>query len=431
MYDFKVFKFGGASVKDASGVKNITKIIEQFNNDKLMVVISAMGKTTNALEEVVAAYFTKDIQQAHSLIVGIREKHYELIQSLFPPYHDVFNIVNDVFVEVEWVLDAPFNEDYDYIYDQIVCCGELVSTKIVSSYLNYCNIDCQWIDARDIIRTDETWREGNINWDITKSNVQKILLPQFSSHNLVISQGFLGGTSENETTTLGREGSDYSASIFSHCLDATSMTIWKDVPGVLNGDPRMFENVIKLDRLSYREAIEMTYYGASVIHPKTIKPLQNKNIPLFVRSFLDPHAAGTEISADVEDNYPPIVMVEKNQTLLHISTKDFSFVAEHHLSKVFGIIAKYRLFVNMMQNTAISFTVCMNNLEGRVDKLVKELETEFKVIREDNLELLTIRHFNDGTLERLKKDKIVLYEERISGTVQMVMRDAPIVTRKN
>ncbi len=248
--------------------------------------------------------------------------------------------------------------------------------------------------------------------------------------NFILSQGFIGSTSENFTTTLGREGSDYSAAIFSHCLDAEGMYIWKDVPGVLNADPRLFEHVIKLDRLSYREAIEMTYYGASVIHPKTIKPLQNKNIPLYVKSFLDPTAPGTEISSDNEETYPPIVVVEKNQCLLHISTKDYSFVAEHHMARLFGLLAAQRIFVNSMQNTAISFTICVPNMEDRIEKFIQQVSDEFKVKKEANLELVTLRHYNDETINNLKKGKVVLFEERIRNTMQLVMRNVPAIERR-
>ena len=316
------------------------------------------------------------------------------------------------------------------MYDQIVSMGELVSSKIVAAYLNKVGLHTHWLDARDVVATDNTYREGWVIWEKTKANAQREVAPLLASGGFVLTQGFIGATSENFTTTLGREGSDYSASIFSYCLDAEGMFIWKDVPGVLNADPRLFENVIKLDRLSYREAIEMTYYGASVIHPKTIKPLQNKNIPLFVKSFIDPDGAGTEISSDNEETYPPIVMVEKNQSLLHISTLDYSFVAEHHMARLFNKLADLRLFVNMMQNTAISFSICVPTVSDRVDRFIREISDEFKVKREDGLELMTIRHFTPETLENLKKGKIVLYEERIRETMQLVMRNIPPIQRR-
>lgn len=425
----KVFKFGGASLKDAAGVKNVASILQGFKNESIIVVVSAMGKTTNALEEVIAAH-AKQTGKAQELYDALKEKHYAIMRELFDEGDEAFNLVNDTFVEGEWVLEEKPAENYDYMYDQIVCVGELVSSKITAAYLNKIGLKTSWLDARDVVATDNTFREGWVNWDKTKAHANKIVSPLLAGGGFVLTQGFIGSTSENFTTTLGREGSDYSAAIFSYCLDAESMTIWKDVPGVLNADPRLFENVIKLDRLSYKEAIEMTYYGAQVIHPKTIKPLQNKNIPMFVKSFLDPSAPGTEISSDQDDTYPPIVVVEKNQALLHISTTDYSFVAEQHMAKLFGKLADLRLFVNMMQNTAISFTICVPNIPDRVAKFVKDVSDEFKVKTQEDLELITIRHFTPETIDNLKKGKMVLFEERIRNTMQMVVKNIPPIERR-
>lgn len=425
----KVFKFGGASLKDAAGVKNVASILQGFKNESIIVVVSAMGKTTNALEEVIAAH-AKQTGKAQELYDALKEKHYAIMRELFDEGDEAFSLVNDTFVEGEWVLEEKPAEDYDYMYDQIVCVGELVSSKITAAYLNKIGLKTNWLDARDVVATDNTFREGWVNWDKTKAHAKKIVSPLLAGGGFVLTQGFIGSTSENFTTTLGREGSDYSAAIFSYCLDAESMTIWKDVPGVLNADPRLFENVIKLDRLSYKEAIEMTYYGAQVIHPKTIKPLQNKNIPMFVKSFLDPSAPGTEISSDQEDTYPPIVVVEKNQALLHISTTDYSFVAEQHMAKLFGKLADLRLFVNMMQNTAISFTICVPNIPDRIAKFVKDVSDEFKVKTQEDLELITIRHFTPETIDNLKKGKMVLFEERIRNTMQMVVKNIPPIERR-
>lgn len=425
----KVFKFGGASLKDAAGVRNVAAILQRYQQESIVVVVSAMGKTTNALEEVVAAH-AKQTGKAQELYEALKERHYVIMRELFDEGDEAFNTVNDTFVEGEWMLDDKPADNYDYMYDQIVCMGELVSSKIVAAYLNKIGLKTAWLDARDVVATDNTYREGWVIWDKTKASVQKILVPMLANGGFVLTQGFIGSTSENFTTTLGREGSDYSAAIFSHCLDAESMTIWKDVPGVLNADPRLFENVIKLDRLSYKEAIEMTYYGAQVIHPKTIKPLQNKNIPLFVKSFLDPEAAGTEISSDNEETYPPIVVVEKNQTLLYISTNDYSFVAEQHMALLFAKLADLRLFVNMMQNTAISFTICVPNIADRVASFIKDVSDEFKVKQEDGLELITVRHFMPETIENLKKGKMVLFEERIGNTMQMVVKNIPPIERR-
>lgn len=425
----KVFKFGGASIKDATNIQNVAAILQRYKNDSLVVVVSAMGKTTNAMEEVVAAH-AKENGQATTLYNAVKEQHYAIMRELFEADDEVFTAINDTFVEGEWVLDEKPAENYDYMYDQLVCMGELVSSKIVAAYLNKIGLPTAWLDARDVVATDNTYREGWVLWDKTKTNAQKIVPPMLEKSRFVLTQGFIGSTSENFTTTLGREGSDYSAAIFSHCLDASGMTIWKDVPGVLNADPRIFDNTIKLDRLSYREAIEMTYYGAQVIHPKTIKPLQNKNIPLFVKSFLNPEAPGTEISSDTDDLYPPIIVVEKNQALLHISTLDYSFVAEQHMARLFKMAADLRIFVNMMQNTAVSFTICVPNVPDRIEKFVNGTSDEFKVKVESGLELITIRHYTPETIESLKKGKIVLFEERIRNTMHMVVKNIPAIERK-
>jgi aspartate kinase len=425
----QVFKFGGASVRDAAGIRNVASILEKYKDESLVIVVSAMGKTTNALEEVINAH-AKQTGEARDIYQRVKEQHYAIVRDLFPAEHEVFTTLNDTFVEGEWVLDEAPHEDYDYMYDQLICMGELASSRILTAYLNTVGLITHWLDARDVVITDNTYREGWVIWDKTKENAQKTVSALLAKGGFVLTQGFIGSTTENFTTTLGREGSDYSAAIFSHCLDADSMSIWKDVPGVLNADPRLFENVIKLDRLSYKEAIEMTYYGASVIHPKTIKPLQNKSIPLYVKSFLDPAAPGTEISSDTEDTYPPIVVLEKNQALLHISTLDYSFVAEHHMARLFGKLADLRIFVNSMQNTAISFTICVPNIPDRIEKFIKAVSDEFKVKKEEGLELVTIRHYNAETVDNLKKGKVVLFEERIRNTLQMVVRTVPAIERR-
>jgi len=425
----KVFKFGGASVKNAEAVRNVAKILNDYQEENLVIVISAMGKTTNALEKVVQSFVKQD-GKTFDLLNEVKAAHYEIIKDLFGEQHDVYVEVNDTFVEIEWAIEDEPHESYDYNYDQIVSVGELVSTKIVAAFLKESGLSVQWLDARDIIATDNLHREAWVQWAETQDNVNRIAKPMLEKTGLVVTQGFIGSTSENFTTTLGREGSDYTAAIFSYCLDAESMSIWKDVPGVLTADPRLFDNVTKLDLLSYKEAIEMTYYGAKVIHPKTIKPLQNKSIPLYVKSFIDPEGQGTMIASEVEDNYPPMVAVEQNQALLHIATRDFSFVAEHHMSELFAKIAEHRIQVNMMQNTAISFSICVNNTENKVAGFTKSIETDFKVKIEEGLELITVRHYNKPILEELKQGKIIFLEERIRKTVQLVMKNVPIMKRK-
>ena len=427
----QIFKFGGASIKSADNIRNVASILKRYADESLVVVVSAMGSTTNQLEKVVGAHH-EQTGTATELLEQLKDWHYGIMDELFGGDRslEVYASVNDTFVEVEWVLDEPPHENYDYMYDQIVCVGELVSSKIVAAFLNAEGLPSAWLDARDVIRTDDLYREGWVIWDETVERAQQYLRPLTEQDGFVITQGFIGSTAENATTTLGREGSDYTAAILSYCIDAKSMTIWKDVPGILTADPRIFENVTKLDRLSYREAIEMTYYGAKVIHPKTIKPLQNKSIPLFVKSFLNPNGDGTYISDEVEDNYPTMVMVEPNQSLLHVSTRDFSFVAEHHLSHLFQQIAEHRLQVNMMQNSAISFAVCVNTIDDRVDRFAASLQADFKVSIERGLELITIRHADKSMVEALTQGKLVLMEERVRRMVQVVVKDMLEMKRK-
>jgi len=429
MKKLKVFKFGGSSIRDAANIENVASILKSYLDRPLLVVVSALGKTTNALEEVVVAHAAQD-GQASEHLNGIKEQHYQIMAALFPPEHEVFASVNDHFVEVEWVLEEPPHENYDYMYDQIVSVGELVSSTILAAYLNEVNIATTWLDVRDVILTDDIYREGWVQWEETVERANAKVSPLLEKGEVVLTQGFIGSTDSNETTTLGREGSDYTAAIFSFCLDAEDMTIWKDVPGVLTADPRYFDNVVKLDRLSYREAIEMTYYGAKVIHPKTIKPLQNKNIPLYVKSFIEPQGEGTFISSDVEDHYPPMVAVERNQAMVSISTRDFSFVAEHHISVLFNHIAATRMQVNMMQNTAISFIVCFNDIDDKVDRFAQNIQEDFKVLIDRDLELITVRHAQPAVLENLRKGKILLMEERTKGTVQMVVKNVQVVDWK-
>lgn len=429
MSDVKVFKFGGASVSTADGFKNVARIIETYADQKLIVVISAIGKTTNALEKLLQEYVAKR-NNTKKLLDEIRQSHIDIIESLAISHSGVLEDIHDTMVEVEWILDEEPNQDYDYLYDQIVSLGEMLSSKILFYYLHQHIPNIQWLDVRDVIITDSTFRDARVQWDITAHNAKQKLPALFDKTNVIITQGFIGSTQQNETTTLGREGSDYTAAILSYCIDAQSIHIWKDVPGVLTGDPKLFDEVAKLPRLSYREAIEMTYYGAKVIHPKTIKPLQNKQIPLYVRPFQDMHSEGTLISDVQEVVYPPIIVIEPNQCLIHISTKDFSFVAEHHLSKIFSLLSKHRLKVNMMRNTAISFTVCVNQVLDRIEKFHADINGEFKTLRDDDLELITIRHYTPDILKDMKRNKLILFEERLSDTVQMVTKSLPSMKLK-
>lgn len=425
----KVFKFGGASVKDSDGIKNVGKILSDSQGQKIIVVVSAMGKTTNALEQVVA-HFYNGSDQTQVLLDNIKKAHFDMADALLSHSEPLKAELNDIFVEIDWILEESPHEDYDYTYDQIVSIGELLSSRILNAYLTELGLKCTWQDVRDLVRTDNTYRDARVQWDITQQRMQPVTRI-FDTADFIITQGFIGSTSENFTTTLGREGSDYTAAIFSYCLDAESMHIWKDVPGVLTGDPTLFENVSLLPRLSYKEAIEMTYYGAKVIHPKTIKPLQNKHIPMYVRPFGDPKSYGTLISDEVELNYPPVIVIEHRQALLHISTNDFSFVAEHHMSHIFSLLARHRLKVNMMRNTAISFTVCVNQIDDRIVRFEKDLGNEFRLVRDNDLELITIRHYNEGILKDLKSGNLILFEEKLSDTAQIVVKKLPRMRRKD
>ncbi|MEO0731443.1 MAG: aspartate kinase, partial [Bacteroidota bacterium] len=343
-----VFKFGGASLKDATAIRNVAAILQAYAGQELVIIVSAMGKTTNALEKVVRAYADGEVNRANQLLTELQNAVFTTAKELFGDVpEELAASLNDLFVTIEWVFDDPPNESYDYDYDQIVSLGELVSSQLVAAYLNHAGLPTVWLDARDCIITDNTYREGWVQWPETQGRISRNVPPLLDQGKFVLTQGFIGSTTENFTTTLGREGSDYSAAIFSYCLDAEKMSIWKDVPGVLTADPRLFDNVSLVERLSYKEAIEMTYYGASIIHPKTIKPLQNKSIPLHVRSFVDPDGVGTLITDDAAEAYPPMVAVEKEQALVNISTRDFSFVAEHHIKELFEHITATRLQVNM------------------------------------------------------------------------------------
>lgn len=419
----QVFKFGGASVKDAAGVKNLAQIVQNHAQGKhLLIVISAMGKITNKLEELTWAFVRGD-ENTHQLFEEIKAFHFNIINELFEDHQNpVYNDVANTFVEIEWLLEEEASDAPDYLYDQIVSIGELVSTKIVAAYLNQVGCFSIWTDARGYIKTDNTYREANVLWDKTEQEIQKHL-PSFLEQGIVVTQGFIGGTSENFTSTLGREGSDYSAAIFCACLNAESMTIWKDVPGVLNADPKWFDETEKIAQLSYHDAIELTYYGATVIHPKTIKPIQNKGIPLYVRSFIQPDAEGTAITTTQTPLPIPSFIFKVNQVLISIFPKDFSFIIEENLSHIFDVLHRNRVKVNTMLNSAISFSVSVDNDEQKIKQLIADLSESFKVKYNSGLELVTIRYYNQQTIERVTVNKDVLLEVKSRHTCQMVMKD--------
>jgi aspartate kinase len=421
----KVFKFGGASVKDANAVKNIAKVI-QLHNDNLVIVISAMGKTTNGLESVVESYLNKD-GKAEEKLSQVKEFHTSILNDLFEnKKHPIFNEIHNNFVEIEWEIEDEAVREYDYIYDQIVSVGETLSTKIVSAYLNEIGVKNLWQDVRSIIQTDNTHRNAKVDWALTEELAQKEITNKLerNEQSIIVTQGFIGSSSELFTTTLGREGSDFSAGILAHCLNAESVTIWKDVPGMLNADPKWFDNTTKLDNISYHEAVELAYYGASVIHPKTIKPLHNKNIPLYVKSFISPKDAGTLINQNTkEDGLVPSFIFKINQVLISISAKDYSFILEDSLSHIFGMFSEKGVQINLMQNSAISFSVCIDYDYQKTTPLIDELKKNYKVLFNDKLELVTIRHYDEKTINRVTLNKEILVEQKSRQTARLVMKN--------
>jgi aspartate kinase len=415
----KVFKFGGASVNTVERIKNLGKILKQYPDEKLLVVISAMGKTTNALEKVAEAFFHEKKEDALKLFEQVKQQHltsakYLLVTDYFPAAIQLKNF----FTEAEWLVHDKPVRDYDYYYDQVVCVGELLSTALVSHYLNESGIANKWIDVRDIIRTDNNFRDANIDWEFTRTKIQGTIAPLFNDNNIVITQGFIGATDENESTTLGREGSDYTAAVFANLLNTESLTIWKDVQSVMNADPKKFPDAQPIAELNYNEVIEMAYYGAQVIHPKTIKPLQNKNIPLFVKCFLEPSLPGTHIHNQTLKQLPAIIVLKENQVMLEMSSKDFSFVGEHHVGHLYHLFEKLKIKPNLTQNGAISFLCVLDDRPDKIEKLALEAAELFDVKVMKELSLLTIRHYNKQLFEKMTEGKKVLLRQQTQETIQ-------------
>ncbi|MGG9963693.1 aspartate kinase [Ferruginibacter sp. SUN106] len=420
----KVFKFGGASINSVERIQNVGRILQAYQGEKILVIISAMGKTTNALEKVVDAFFEGRKDDALQLFEQVKEQHLNTLKYLTTlHWQQAEEHLKDFFTEIEWLLhDKPVRE-YDYYYDQIVCSGELMSTSMMSDYLNEAGVKNKWIDVRDIVRTDDNFRDAAIDWAYTQDKVSHIVEPLFKDYDIVITQGFIGATDENESTTLGREGSDYSAAIFANLLNAESQTIWKDVEGVMNADPKEFKEATFLDALSYDEVIEMAYYGAQVIHPKTIKPLQNKNIPLHVRCFLQPDLAGTIISNKPVHQLPPVIVVKDKQVLLELSSKDFSFVGEEYVSRLYELFAQIKIRPNLIQNGAISILCCLDDKPEKIEKLALAASEIFDVQVKKDLTLLTIRHYTREKFDELTKGKTILLTQRTTETVQALMEN--------
>lgn len=401
-------------MKDADSVKNVLRVLSIQGFERCLIVVSAMGKTTNALERVVEFYFNKsDYQQE---IAKIKEEHIQIAKGLFDENHHVFSEIKLFFDDIESFLRRNKSPNYNFVYDQVVTCGEMISSKILSVYLSDNEMGNQWLDARDFIKTDTNYREGVVNWEDTEKNIS-----QLDKAKTYVTQGFIGSDENNFTVSLGREGSDYSAAIFAYCLDAKNMTIWKDVPGVMTGDPRKFENVELLSNISYEEAIEMAYYGASVIHPKTLQPLKQKSIPFFVKSFINPEKAGTKIGISTENQLLESYILKENQVLMRISTRDFSFIAEDHISFIFRELAKRNIKVSLMQNSAISLALCLEDKFNNVDELEAELEQDFNTEIVKNVSLFTIRNARLENLDKLYEGKNVLLEQIAKTTVQMII----------
>ena len=415
----RIFKFGGASVKDAEGVRNVVKVLQEVGHEETLLVISAMGKITNAMEEVVDAYFNNE-QLLDDKISFVADYHKKIINTLFEAKnHEVHHKVNKLIEEFRGFLMWNKSPKHSFVYDQVVGYGELISTTIVNEYFLEIGVANKWLDVREMIKTDNSYRDAQVNWDMTEKKVlQKVDVQQLN-----ITQGFLGSDENNFTTTLGREGSDYTAAILGYCLNAQSVTIWKDVPGVLNADPRHFKETQKLEQISYREAIELAFYGASVIHPKTLQPLQRKEIPLHVKSFIAPKELGTTVGKGkkIEPEIPCFI-VKKDQVLLKLSSLDFSFMVENNISEIFKLFHDHRLKVDLIQNSAISFSVCLDNKFGGLKSVLPELENRFKVVCHENVSLYTIRHFDEHAVESILNGYDVLVEQRVKETVQLVVK---------
>ncbi len=413
----RIFKFGGASVKNPDAVKNIARVLQHVGTENTLVVISAMGKMTNAFENLVTSYRAEE--GLSSALEFVKNFHYEMLSGLFQKEHEVYHKITILFGELSGFMTTNSSTDYNYVYDQIVSFGELMSTTIVSAYLKEIGLENNWLDVRGFVITDDNYRDAKVNWELT----EKVIQEKVDTTKLNITQGFLGG-SNGKTTTLGREGSDYTAGIFAYCLNAESVTIWKDVPGVLNADPRVFEETELLEKISYTEAIEMAFYGASVIHPKTLQPLEQKRIPLFVRSFENLNQTGTSVTKTVGiEPEVPCYIVKKNQILVSVSAKDFSFMVEDNISAVFKKLHDYKLKVNLIQNSALSFSVCVEDKYGMFEDFYNDIKSAFNIKSYKNATLFTIRHFDDEAITNIKRRGKAIIRQINTETAQLVIQE--------
>lgn len=413
----KVFKFGGASIMDVQNIKNVGNILQKYTGQKLVIVFSAMGKVTNMLEDVVDSYVHKS-SNTNVAFQKVKDFHFIILSEIFKESHPIFDIVNNLFVEIEWVLEDEPNQEYAYDYDQIVSVGEFLSTQIMSAYLQQVGFENTWLDVRDLIRTDNTHRDAKVDWKITFDSINRNIKTKHS-----ITQGFLGCTSENFTSTLGREGSDFSAAILAFCLEASEVVIWKDVPGLMNADPKYFPDAKLLSQVSFDEAIELAFYGAKVIHPKTIQPLKQKNIPLRIKSFINPEAEGSIIKSKI-DKMSDIssFIVKENQILISISDVNLSFIVGNHMNQIFSILAKNNVEVNLMQNSAVSFSICVDNDHHKIPQLIRDFQQFYNVLFNSDLSLFTIRHNSDNSFDSFLHDKDVVLEQKSRNTIQLISR---------
>lgn len=408
-------------MNSADAVRNMAQIVQShLESEPLVVVVSAMGKTTNLLEKLVPTNSESSIPNSE-LRQQLEDYHLDIVKSLIPNNKEIVNKVLDLLRQLDHTITTLSHSNYNYCYDQIVSFGELISTTIIAHYLNHLGINTLWKDAREIIKTDNHYREGRVDWEATQQKIKNLELKIKNSYRVILTQGFIGGTDDG-TTTLGREGSDYSAAILAYCLGAESVTIWKDVPGFLNADPKFFKDTVKISQIPYNEAIELAYYGASVIHPKTVKPIQNKGIPLYIRSFVTPESEGSSIG-----DYPtiipetPLYIFRNNQILLSILPRDYSFIAEDNLQVIFGILSKIGIRVNLMQNSALSFSICIDNNPQLVKPLIDELKNMFRVRYNENLQLITIRYYTQQVIDRIVAGRPILLEQRSRTTEQIIV----------
>lgn len=418
-----VFKFGGASIETVERAKRLGDILSLYPDQKIMLIVSAKGKTTNALEKIVFARQEGNLEESLKLVQELKQDHESYARELLQQSDShLEETLDQFFTEIEWTLSEQDGKDKNYLYDQIVCIGELLSTSIIHAYLKT-KSSITWLDARSIIKTGEEYREAQVHWNQTQEQVNRTVKPAFVDNQVVITQGFIGSSADNNSTTLGREGSDYTAAIFANMLDAEYVAIWKDVPSLLNADPKIFPNTTAIPEITFHEVIEMAFYGAQVIHPKTIKPLHNKNIPLYVKCFLDPSLPGTKIhNTEQTIQYPPIMVLKQHQILLDVRTRDYSFITEDNLSKIYRLFHQHRVKINLIQNAAISFIACIDPVFDKLEALLSDLEQEYLVKRNEDLFLFTVRHYTQEVLREELKNRTVLLTQKTRQTIQIIAK---------